>query len=364
METSQHHALENKINVTIEKQTQDPKPGYPYIDYFRIVAAILVIAIHISPFSTIYQPLDFFVTRVLGRVAVPFFFMITGFFFFSSSYTFVKLKKMILSLLQIYAISIIIYLPINIYRGDFNTINLTHILQDIFFNGTIYHLWYLPAAMMGIVITYLLITYLPVKKALLICILLYIIGLGGDSYYNLISQIPLIREMYLWIFSWSEYTRNGIFMAPIFLYLGYLMPKGKLRRKGVLVFLISSFVLMFIEAIIIHKTNLYRHDSMYVFLPIVVFFLIAWLLQYKGKRNVIAKDLSLYMYLIHPFIIVVVHSVSKLLGLQAILFDQTLIQFALVCVLTVGLSYLIYQIKIRLVVFKSIKDERKKSTID
>lgn len=341
-------ALEDQTHINFEKQSLEIKTGYPCIDYFRIVAAILVIAIHISPFSTIYQPLDFFVTRVLGRIAVPFFFMITGFFFFSAPYTLVKLKKMILSLLQIYAISIMIYLPItiNLYRGDFDTINFRHILQDILFNGTIYHLWYLPAAIMGIAITYLLITYFPVKKALFICVFLYIIGLGGDSYYKLASQIPLIREMYLWIFSWSEYTRNGIFMAPIFLYLGHLMPKGRLRKKGVSVFLISSFILMFIEATIIHQTKFYRHDSMYVFLPIVVFFLIALLLQYKGKRNVIAKDLSLYMYLIHPFMIVVVHSISNRLGLQAILFDQTFVQFALVCVLTSGISYAIYQIKI------------------
>lgn len=347
MEANLEAVKNNKTNIAIQKQTLDIKQGYPYIDYFRIVAAILVIGIHISPFSTIYQPLDFFVTRVLGRVAVPFFFMITGFFFFSSPRTVAQVKKMILSLLQIYVIAIVVYLPINIYRGDFSELTFLYILQDIFFNGTIYHLWYLPAAMIGLVITYFLITYLPINRALFICILLYIIGLGGDSYYNLVTQIPLIREVYIWIFSWFEYTRNGIFMAPIFLYLGYLMPKYNIRKQAVIIVMISSFILMFIEAIIIHQTNLYRHDSMYIFLPIVVFFLIRWLLQYKGKRNIIAKDLSLYMYLIHPFIIVVVHSVSQTLGLQAILFDQTLIQFVLVCAITMGVSFAIYEVKIR-----------------
>jgi len=341
--------LENTIRVTKtnEKQTLETMNGYPYIDYFRIVAAILVIGIHISPFSNISEPLDFFVTRVIGRVAVPFFFMITGCFFFAVPRTWFQVKRMLLSLLQIYVIAIVIYLPINMYRGDFHGVSLTYILQDIFFNGTIYHLWYLPAAMMGIVITYLLITYVSPKQALFICIGLYIIGLGGDSYYNLVTQISVIREVYLWIFSWSNHTRNGIFMAPIFLYLGHLIPKYKIRKYSVLIPLITSFVLLFIEAIIIHYANLYRHDSMYIFLPIVVFFLIVWLLQYKGKRNIVAKDVSLYMYLIHPFIIVIVHSVSQFLGLQAIFFDNTLIQFVLVCILTIGVSYATYQIKIR-----------------
>lgn len=36
METNQN-ALENMTSVTIEKQSQDTKPGYPYFDYFRIL---------------------------------------------------------------------------------------------------------------------------------------------------------------------------------------------------------------------------------------------------------------------------------------------------------------------------------------
>ena len=48
------------------------------LDSFRIIATILVVAIHTSPLSSISEDADFFVTRVLARIAVPFFFMITG----------------------------------------------------------------------------------------------------------------------------------------------------------------------------------------------------------------------------------------------------------------------------------------------
>lgn len=47
------------------------------LDIFRIIAALLVISIHTSPFSGISENLDFFVTRIVARVAVPFFFMVT-----------------------------------------------------------------------------------------------------------------------------------------------------------------------------------------------------------------------------------------------------------------------------------------------
>lgn len=51
---------------------------YGWTDHFRLIAALLVIAIHTSPLSSLSGDADFFFTRVLARVAVPFFFMVTG----------------------------------------------------------------------------------------------------------------------------------------------------------------------------------------------------------------------------------------------------------------------------------------------
>lgn len=53
---------------------------YAGIDFFRIFAAVLVIAIHTAPFSVISGDLDFLLTYCLGRIAVPFFLMTTGYF--------------------------------------------------------------------------------------------------------------------------------------------------------------------------------------------------------------------------------------------------------------------------------------------
>ena len=48
---------------------------FPALDAFRIPAAVLVIAIHTSPLASVSDLGDFWFTRVLARVAVPFFFM-------------------------------------------------------------------------------------------------------------------------------------------------------------------------------------------------------------------------------------------------------------------------------------------------
>ncbi len=57
-----------------------------------------------------------------------------------------------------YAISTLLYLPVNIYAGTFRTEHLAkELLKDIVFDGTFYHLWYLPAAMIGATIAWLLL---------------------------------------------------------------------------------------------------------------------------------------------------------------------------------------------------------------
>ena len=53
---------------------------YPLLDWFRMAAAILVVAIHTSPLSSLNESADFILTRIIARIAVPFFFLITGFF--------------------------------------------------------------------------------------------------------------------------------------------------------------------------------------------------------------------------------------------------------------------------------------------
>ena len=51
---------------------------HPVLDVCRLAAALLVITIHTAPLSDVNAEADFFLTRVLARVAVPYFYMLTG----------------------------------------------------------------------------------------------------------------------------------------------------------------------------------------------------------------------------------------------------------------------------------------------
>lgn len=58
------------------------KPNYGGLDLLKFLVAFLVIANHTSPFVSFSPQLDFLFSGVLTRIAVPIFFMSTGFFLF------------------------------------------------------------------------------------------------------------------------------------------------------------------------------------------------------------------------------------------------------------------------------------------
>ena len=108
---------------------------HPAIDRFRLLAAVLVVAIHTGPVATYSAVGDFYLTRVLGRVAVPFFLMVSGYFLARKDGRSTKafLKKTAL----LYGACILLYLPLNAYAGQLDGDFFRRIVTD----GTFYHLW-------------------------------------------------------------------------------------------------------------------------------------------------------------------------------------------------------------------------------
>lgn len=327
--------------------------NYFGIDMFRLLAAFLVITVHTSPLCSINPAADFVLTRILARLAVPFFFVTSGFFLVKRyAKDTVKLQMFIKKTIKIYGVSILIYLPLNIYAHYFSKeLLLPRIIQDIVFNGTFYHLWYLPASIFGAVITWFLIKKLDYKKSFFIVAFLYVIGLLGDSYYGIAGQFSISREFYNLLFQIMYYTRNGLFFAPIFFWLGSFIANKQINfsvLENSLGFC-ASLLLMVTEAITVHRFNLPRHDSMYIFLVPCIFFLFNILLELKGKRITWARDFSLVIYIIHPLMIVFVRLCARILMYKmpfARLFvENSIVHYLLVCAASLVFSWLFVKIK-------------------
>ena len=197
------------------------KSIYAGIDRFRIIAAVLVIAIHTSPLTTVNGTADFILTRIVARVAVPFFFMASGYFLFRNGSDTGRLCSFLKKTGALYIIAILLYLPLNFYNESaMQWSYLPNLLRSFLIDGTFYHLWYLPAAMLGAAIAWGLLRTVGRNGALVISLVLFAIGLLGDSYYGFADEVPAFKAFYDTVFAFSGYTRNGLFFAPLFFVLG------------------------------------------------------------------------------------------------------------------------------------------------
>ena len=313
--------------------------NYKGIELFRVVAAFLVIAIHTSPLTTYSETADFIFTRVIARVAVPFFFMVTGYFVLSKG---TDVRRFMKKTAIVYAASAALYLPINVYAGHLKEWGLIDLIQQVFFEGTFYHLWYLPAAILGAWITSLLIRRTSRRVCAAAVVALYVIGLLGDSYWGLIENVPGVSSVYNAIFTIMGYTRNGLFFAPMFMLLGARLKNARQSSAGFeIAGLIAGFALMLCEALFARSQGWQRHDSMYVMLPFVMYFLFALLSRSKGTVKLPLGGFSLLVYIIHPAVIIVVRGAARFLGLWEIFVENSLGHYIAVCIGTAVASALI-----------------------
>jgi len=312
------------------------------IDNFRLVLALLVVGAHTFPLLFINEELNHIVFRVLARIAVPFFLMVTGYFlvpkFMFNEGSKPKLPTgFIKKTGLIFAISTLLYLPVNIYSNHFSSGNIVAImLKDIVFDGTFYHLWYLPASIIGVLVLFLLGHRFSIRATLGISAILYLFGLLGDSYYGLIQRIPALDALYAAGFHLYSYTRNGIFLAPVFLSMGAWIAKSEnhINKKTCIIGFIASVALLLAEGTVLHNYGSSRHDSMYVSLLPCMYFLFQYLLRLEVRTHPKVRDVSMYIYILHPMLIIAVRGVAKITGLSRVLIDNNMIHFLLVCILT------------------------------
>lgn len=318
------------------------------IDKFRLIASILIIAIHTYPLSSINETLDFIFTHVICRIGVPIFLMITGLFVLPKALEDRKsLIKYTKKIIKIYIICMVIYFPINIYAGKLKGIGIIGILKEIFINGTFYHLWYFPALIVGIWITYFLINNIKRNRVGIIVICLYIIGLFGDSYYGLTEKSDLTKNIYNIIFNLFEYTRNGLFYAPIFLYLGYMIKNSKMKieKNKNIIYIIVFAILMIIEGLILHHFKLQRHESMYIMLIPLMILIFNYVIQNKQENNRKIRNIATTIYIMHPIFIILIRGVAKVIHLENILVYNSIVHYVLVVTLTLIFSILFETIK-------------------
>lgn len=352
-----HKTKRFNIENMDEKSARLKTPGTEYlsIDYFRVVAALLVVAIHTSPLTDFSDTADFILTRVLGRVAVPFFFMASAYFLYTKAIDgrlpYDRLRRFVKKTALLYGAAILFYLPINFYSGSAAEWSApSAFVKDLLFNGTFYHLWYLPASILGAFLAWQLLARLKPWQALSVTILLYAVGLFGDSYYGISQMLPLMDTFYQQLFQFFDYTRNGFFFAPVFFVLGGLFAVRPIKKGFVPSFscFMVSLAMMLAEGLLLDRMNLQRHDSMYLMLIPCMYFLFQSMLSLGQNRKPSNPNLPYYLrtvsviiYLIHPAMIVVIRGLAKAILMEQLLVQNSLVHYLMTALLSFGAACLI-----------------------
>lgn len=277
-------------------------------DIIKLFLAVIVVLRHCG--QSLFDSKELFIrvfNVMVSPIAVPMFFAISGFFFFRDKNN-RDLKKYIYRLFALYMVWTLIYFPLIL---DFNYGDKTPILsmlirfaQKALFDGTYFHLWYIPSLMFAIFFVQLLGRRINNNSLLHIGLLLYIVGVLVDTYSILFPDIlwRIYNEVFLT-------TRNGLFFGFVFVVIGKLIAEDKPKINHNL--LITGLVMALLESIYLIAWKSKSLVNMDFSSLLLVFWIMCLLnnidaIDIDGK---LCRNMSTIIFCIHPWYIVLVKKV-------------------------------------------------------
>ncbi len=263
---------------------------YYGIDIIKLICAFLIIPIHVEPFSDALfsnaNTLNFFFTKIICRIAVPFYFAASGFLLFRN----MNVRQIDWE---------------RIKRYCFKLLRLFGLWNLLLFIGGKGHLWYLSATVVGVICVSLCFHWhIKMRVIVLLALGLYGVGLLGDSYYGFIESF---RAYALFDYALKGYeyffrvTRNGLFMGFPFLLIGSIFALKKIRIKPILAALgfVVSMSLMIVEAYFLQNLGGSKDHNMYLSLIPVTFFLFALAISIELNHNSRYEKMQIIAMLIY-----------------------------------------------------------------
>lgn len=337
----------------------EEKSKYNLINFWRFVCSLLVVAIHTV---TIEQYLGYFIV-VSSRIAVPFFFICSGYFLCNKLYENDKdiRKKHIYrygkNIFNMYLLWSLIYLVVEYksYFGHGNIIkSILLIIRNFLFTGIAAHLWYLGALCFSVILLYVLVNKLEFKQIYVLAILLYIFSLSADTYYGLFSNTIVGNFINIYIKLFGE-VWNSFAQGLIFIVMGIAIKKYEIakRMKKSMKVVIIFYLLFIIEHFIMKYFHIARDNNTSIFLLILAPYIFITLLNLESKYSTsriqkysnILKNTSLTIYLIHPLVIKIVLKLFSISNFNQHIY-QSYINFIVVSVISIIIALVIEKYKV------------------
>ena len=337
--------------------------NYNAIDLARFICAIMVVSIHVVPFglndSGICVLLNNGIKNYFARIAVPFFFVASGFFLYRKSgyndFSIEVTKKYVLKLLRLYIIWSIIYFPLKIEDIVYNESGIVHgvlsYVRHIIFTGSYDQLWYLPATIFAVIlISFLISKKINIETIIIIAIFFYTLGLLAQSWFGIITPLKTLTPL-LWVLlkliqKVIVTTRDGLFEGFLFVGIGGIIAyKGfRITRSKALFGFIISYILMFFEFAFVTYFSISREYDMFIFLVPLTYFAFGLVINLQLPSKEIyntLRILSSLIFYIHLWIEWLIRKIFKVFGIDI---SRTCLLFILTIVFSITCSLIIVKL--------------------
>lgn len=276
------------------------KENRDFVDLSKLCFAFLIIFLHVDNNNIIVRN----IAQYISRLGVPFFFTISGYFFYKK----VKFEKDLLGvmiktlkrLIKLYLVWITIYMPIllkNLSESGNLKKSILGFIQELLFRAPAFQ-WYTLALVLGIPITVYVYRKSSFISTMIFLSLLYIVGCFGNTYLHILN-LDNIFKVYLEVFLT---TRNGLFFSPLFIFIGIAISKFEYKicekNKYKWAYVICM-IIYFFEVYLVQSNTLKNEDcSMYITLPLVITFMCILILKsdIKIKYSKEMRQLSTFIF--------------------------------------------------------------------
>lgn len=306
---------------------------YQSLDLFRFLSSIIIIVLHARPFFTVSYEIDMAINNIIGRICVPFFFFISGYFAAKQEQKKPDyIRSYIRSMIPVYLLWSAVYLPwslslaapyIQQVSGLLCTIGLPTAIQNLLllllvplavivallYSGVYYHLWYFPALLLSMLVLRWWKRKYSLRGLLTVSFVLLLFG-ATETYYGFCGQFfqSLLHYYYAVFFT----TRNFLFFALFYVTLGYWMGKQEQPASSLCFLkLLLSIAALVGEGMLLQTTQRLDSNILLACVPLV-YYLFSCLLytniHVPQLSEIPFRAISKYYYLVHPLMILFVHA--------------------------------------------------------
>lgn len=302
----------------------EDKKVYSNIDLLKFIFSFFIIMIHTNAFSDVNATADYVSGNIITRIAVPFFFISSG-FFFAKSFEYNKQKKIAKTkvnfkrfrknqwrIMLLYAVWTFIYLfvAIPVYYGSWSLNNIVDYMLTSVVRCSFYHLWYIYVLVFAYPVLYFLMRHLGPKMVAFICIFFYFAGLFINSYSHLL-HLQNVTSFFEGISDVTGYylVSNIFFRAIPLIWVGIYIARIRKKPKKSLCVIgaVVCFSLLFAENNLLHKLTDGKAAVHYlIFTVFCVYYIFLCAVQFEkviSKENGIKlRKMSTLVYCLHAMV--------------------------------------------------------------